>query len=247
MNIFDLVRYEECEKLKSIIKQSDLNAIDSEGLTLLQVSCLARSAECTEFLLSIGANPNLIGPGGITACHFAALSTSDDANVQIDALARSGANLEARLQGDLIYGRLRDWTPIMLAAAEGGAPAVSALANQGARVNSTDWSGMTPLMLATCQNVDSNQKINILLNSGADYLIRSNEGKTALDYSRDHFSLISSSKADLESPSPEQGSLSSKYPDLLNPGFTGHIQKLIQEKHQIIETLERLPLNSKGH
>ena len=69
----------------------------------------------------------------------------------------------------------------MVAAAEGGWPAVAALVRLGADVNARDWAGMTPLMLAACQSAETLPKLQTLLESGASVQARSNDGYTALD------------------------------------------------------------------
>ena len=63
VKIIKLVERLVCEEL-------DINSTDSIGATLFYVVCQEREFEVSEYLLDIGANPNIIPPNGMPAWSF---------------------------------------------------------------------------------------------------------------------------------------------------------------------------------
>jgi ankyrin repeat protein len=84
----------------------------------------------------------------------------------------------------------------MLAVFNGSAAAVDALICAGADVNAADWNGMTPLMLAVSQASESEEKVKLLLASGANPQLLSGEGKMALEYAQEFARLVSEGQND---------------------------------------------------
>ncbi len=188
----------ECDRLPRLIELSGLEQTDGDGFTPLRAAALSQSVECTKMLLDAGASPNAADDNGYTALHLAALSKTAEGASQCYLLVERGASLESRLKGDRVYEQVRDWTPLMMAAAEGGWPAVFALTSLGADVNVKDWTGMTPLMLAASQSSETLQKVRTLLESGASAQTRSNDGYTALDCARNQARLLSGGLGDAD-------------------------------------------------
>ena len=196
LDLFEAIRRNQCDQFPHLIEPSDLEQVDANGFSPLRAACLAQSLKCTQALLEAGANPNSADDSGYTALHLAALSSTPEGADQCYWLIQRAANLESRLRGDQKYEQVRDWTPLMLAAAEGWSPAVATLAKMGANVNATDWAGMTPLMLAARQSSDTFDKVEILLETGALAKTRSNDGYTALEYARSQAHLLYEGRTD---------------------------------------------------
>jgi ankyrin repeat protein len=172
--------------LASVVEFAEIDSIDEEGYTLLQRSCLTGSFRCIQFLLESGANPNIANVDRYTPLHISVLSMVDN-SIQLRALLEYQADPTARLRPSPVGGMVRDWTPLMLAAAEGHAISVGILAGEGGVIDAVDCIGMTALMLAASQTCEPEAKVLALLDSGASSSIRSFHGWSALDYARGHF------------------------------------------------------------
>jgi ankyrin repeat protein len=120
-------------------------------------------------LLKANAGVNAAQGDGMTALHWAAYH--DDV-----ALIRQLLVAKADLTATTRVGKL---TPLFLAAKNGSAGAVAALAQFGANVNTPNDTGTTPLMMAAASG--STEAVEALLRHGADVnLIESTNGQTAL-------------------------------------------------------------------
>jgi ankyrin repeat protein len=83
-------------------------------------------------------------------------------------------------------------TPLMEACWRGDAETVLRLIEEGADINAQNSKGTTPLMYAKTYafSAGDTRIMNILLEYGADPLMKDNAGKTAADYTRERASLI---------------------------------------------------------
>jgi ankyrin repeat protein len=143
-----------------------------------------------EFLLDLGADPNLANNKGITplmrAAHTfisdhkqpASSGIAKELNEQGPALAKAiglllkhGADVNARDEN----GR----TPLYYAAEEGSIIAIKALVAAGADVNAQTKEGDCPLLRVLRRN-DRDGRIEYLIGHGADLKARDNDGQTAL-------------------------------------------------------------------
>ena len=77
------------------------------------------------------------------------------------------ASTGSRERGVVACVQMRNWTPIMVAAAEGGAAAVRSLVKHRAEVNASDLEGITPLMLAVSLGCNTEEKVGLLLFAGS--------------------------------------------------------------------------------
>ena len=76
-------------------------------------------------------------------------------------------------------------TPLHSAAQEKDKDICEILINAGAKINEKDKWGNTPLSVAITQGLDEKGEIiNLLLNKGADPLIKNNYGSSALDVAK---------------------------------------------------------------
>jgi uncharacterized protein len=95
-------------------------------------------ADTVRALLKEGADVNSAQGDGMTALHWAAMKD----NVELaEMLLYAGANVKATT-------RMGGYTPLTLAAKNGNAAMIAALAKGGADVNAPTSTGVTPLMLA---------------------------------------------------------------------------------------------------
>jgi len=140
-------------------------------------------------LIAAGADVNAAIQGGYTPLHAAAMADWDeDDDGRMRVLLEHRANPEAR--ADTQGGR--QWTPLLLAAAEGHAAQVRTLVAWGGNVNAQDSDGRTALMLAVSQLAAPEAKTQTLISAGADPSKKCLAGKTALDNAREYLATLQS-------------------------------------------------------
>lgn len=120
-------------------------------------------------LITAGEDVNAAQGDGMTALHWAARRGDID---MVRMLIAAGANVRA-------ITRLGNYTPLILAAEAGHAPAIDALVAAGADVKGTTASGVTPLMLASASG--QVEAVKTLIARGADVnTAEPSRGETAL-------------------------------------------------------------------
>src|SRR5262245_32200633 len=120
-------------------------------------------------LLARKVDANEAQGDGSTALHWAAYRNDVE---MTRLLIQAGANIKATT-------RLGDYTPLFLAAKNGGAAVVELLLKAGSDVNSTNKTGTTPLMLAAASGRPD--AVKVLLEHGADVnAVDTMNGQTAL-------------------------------------------------------------------
>jgi Ankyrin repeats (3 copies)/Prenyltransferase and squalene oxidase repeat len=105
----------------------------------------------------------------------------------VKLLLRKGANVNAVSASPVAKVKngtiaLGGFTALMMASTYGPPEAVEVLLNAGAKVNTADVRGMTPLMLAVTSDRLDPAIIRMLLEHGADPTVKSMAGETALDW-----------------------------------------------------------------
>lgn len=149
--------------------------------TPLFLAVLAQDLQLVEALLSANANVNFPCKGfyeGMTPLHLA--STRDATLIQL--LIQAGADKNARLASDN-----RDQTPLMLAVTYGIEKEVEVLLRAGVDINAAmnkgEYKGATALHLAAkCPTDSASEKVQLLIDHGADVNLVDAEGKTALHW-----------------------------------------------------------------
>lgn len=178
---------DDATALSAAISGLDPNRILVDDFTLLGKSSFSGSEACVQILLKQMADPNNYEHCGYTPLHLCVMALHGNSQGIIRSLATAGANLDARIKPELAGIYTYDWTPLMVAAAEGDADSVDCLLAFGASCNLADSLGRTPLMLASRQGRDTRRKVVSLIDKGADIAAVSIEGKRAIDYAQERF------------------------------------------------------------
>jgi len=161
------------EKLSGYIGIS--NAIDQDdgyGNTPLMFAVQFRKIRAVEFLVNRGADVDLKNKEETTALHIA-VTQSNLASVNI--LLKAGATQFDDIMGVTLLGK---------ASMIGNEQIVSSLIKHGARVNTSDDDGNTPLHLVFHQlaNDGSTSVVKLLIDNGAKINAKNKAGNTPLDY-----------------------------------------------------------------
>ena len=157
------------------------------------------------YLLQIGAEPNVVDYNGVTALMYAIVK-NDMKTAQIFVNYPKAINFReprfsmmplmwAMIHGDtnivkLLLSKTTDvdtkdkdgWTALHYAVIHGRKDCVRTLVTHKANINAQDNDGKTPLMRAS-ENGEE-QIVRHLVENGAEVYKRNKEGKTALDYSK---------------------------------------------------------------
>lgn len=197
------------EQVKAALKAGvDVNNCDEDGVSPLMVAARNISdPEIIKTLASAGAKINAWTKYGWNALMLAAKYNSN--SKIIDALLRAGAvtttrhkygwnalmqaswhNSNAEVAKVLLDAGVdvnavdkEDWSALMFAAQSNpSAQVVKLLLKSGADLNAKNKNGLDALILATLSKESSPEIIEILLNSGANPMLRDSWGNTALDY-----------------------------------------------------------------
>ena len=180
----------------------DLDATDSMGRTALFWAARRGDASTTKHLLRAGSNPNLadsIGDSPLAcstsfACAKLLVSAGADAKVtnkygqtplfnayrcipvreHAKALIAAGAPLDAR--------SCNGATALHFAADPGCVPMLQVLLDHGAEINALDDNSQNPLNYAQSDHLDTEDAIQFLIRSGADYTRPNKFGWTILHH-----------------------------------------------------------------
>ena len=151
-------------------------------------------AKMTKVLLEHGADLEGTDVMGLTALHWAAHVGKPS---EIDALARAGADIEARsfvitVSDEYVFDGS---TPLHIASINWKLENITALLQKGAKVNVIDYDGLTPLhVVCKTSALDprwAHETADLLLRRGADETITDSDGHTPED--------LIESRADTES------------------------------------------------
>lgn len=168
--IIENIDNENIAKLKEMVCDNPklVNArIPSIGDTILIYSIERRKIAAAKILLGCGANPNLKGLSERAAIHVA---VENDMPEAVKILLKAGANIESK-------GYRHEDTPLHMAASRGFSDIGIILIEYGAKINSRNMQGETPLMYAVDKKRIS--MIQLLLKNGANMNLSDQRERTA--------------------------------------------------------------------
>jgi len=151
-------------------------------------------------LLQRGFDPNTVDPSGQYGLILALKSQSVKVAAVLIAWPQTTAEVRnaadesplmlAALSGDVILSRLLiqknadvnkpGWSPLHYAATNGHVDVMNLLLNENAYIDAASPNGTTPLMMAAHYGTPS--AVKLLLEAGADPLLKNDQGLSALDF-----------------------------------------------------------------
>lgn len=164
----------EAAFIEQIEHSTEIDGVNEQGMTPLQQAIEDEWHDGLERVLERTPDPDVRGPGGITALHLAARKNDQ---ILIDRLLTLGARVDT--------GDNSGKTPLWMAAGTGAMLAIMILHEHGARLDAAEHNhGLTPLMIAAMHGRIGS--VDTLLKLGADAALKDNEGRTAGDLALDH-------------------------------------------------------------
>lgn len=173
---------------------ADVAETDEHGNTMLMTAAGAlQPPEILELIVSVGLDPNATSDFGLNALHSAVEDTDSDPSESSDRLRQCVGALKS-LGVDLEHRSDAGETPLAHAVTHGAPQAVQAICDLGANPNVTCpvpksgcgsscggcSSHQVPLLFHAVGAYDSDRKLAILLNAGANVLAADAQGHTAL-------------------------------------------------------------------
>jgi ankyrin repeat protein len=182
----------------------DVNAVNGEGLTALDIACMAANWKVAAFLLEHGAHPEVEHAQPALLC-AAGIAEDDPAGVKLLLKHRAKADARgalertalltaalaghARIVDALLAGGAtvdladaRGTTPLMEAARSGAVAAIHALGKRKPDPDLVEAGGRTALMIACQSRHAGEDTVRALLALGADRARVGGDGRRALDH-----------------------------------------------------------------
>jgi len=198
---------EECEKVNKPYVIRNINATDQMGFTALMHAVINGNKEIVKCLLDNGADITIKNKRGQTAAFFAINSSNkeivkllirsdpdlinnkDELGAKLLLFGVKKGNLEIvelllELGANVDHTNSKGETALFHAIKICDDEVAIQLMNKGANVNAQDMNGDTPVMIAVRLDVfESCYMTKILIEHGADILMRNNDGETPLHMS----------------------------------------------------------------
>lgn len=169
-------------------KGADVNAADNSGVTPLLAAASVDDADVARLLLERGANAAV--RANVPQSATPTMAAAYNGNVELlrlflardrDVNVFSGERGAGVKQGIVQFARV---TALHMAAVGGSPDGVDLLLRAGAHVDARDVRGMTPLMWAVATDRPDPKIVRLLLDKGADPLVHSNLGESAMDWAK---------------------------------------------------------------
>ena len=167
-DFFVAVKTDDSATVSTLLKRGfDGNTRDPNGLTGLHVASREKSLSAASALLGWSKiNVELRTTTDESPLMFAALNGLFDLS---KALIAKGADVNKT-----------GWTPLHYAATRGHLPVISLLLDNHAYIDASSPNNTTPLMMAAFYGTPS--AVKLLLEAGADPLIKNDQGLSAIDF-----------------------------------------------------------------
>lgn len=182
--------------LKAILARGpEIDARSKDGRTALMWAACSRASDSMGILTAAGADKSLRDPTGRSAAEWLAWTSADhqstprQAKVGTPLGERIIRSRQIALQSYLKQGkwqkddRVAGVPPLHLAAALGDSGAITALLKLGSPTDMTMSDGSTPLMEAAANG--QVKAVELLLDKGADPVLRDSDQKRAIDHAID--------------------------------------------------------------
>jgi len=171
-----------------LARGANVNAADSVGVSPLIAAAAMNNAAVARLLLAAGADPAATANIGQSAT--ALMGAADNANVDllrtllaraVDVHAVSADRAGIVKNGAVLFGNV---TALHQAVSSGSVDAVRLLLDAGARVDSQDIRGMTPLVWSVSTDRPDPEIVRLLVARGADPAVRTRDNESAIDWAR---------------------------------------------------------------
>lgn len=171
-------------------KGANVNETAPNGATPLIAGVLGGHPDMVQLLLERGARMDTGKGEGKDALTMATVGTFSEFAVTLKGATATQAERLATLKllldkgGDANLALPKGYTPLMLIAESGGKPeAAVLLLDHGAKVDAARNGNITPLMAAA--HSGNLEVARVLLKRGANRKLKSDDGKTALDFAKE--------------------------------------------------------------
>ena len=169
-DFFVAVKQDDAPKIRQLLQRGfDPNTIDAKGQTGLYLALQEPSQKVAQVLAEWPkTNVNLLNSAGESVLMIAALKGNEGA---VGSLLRRGADVNKT-----------GWTPLHYAATSGQLTILTQLLENHAYIDAESPNGSTPLMMAAMYGTP--QAVKLLIDAGADPLLKNQQGITAIDFAR---------------------------------------------------------------
>ncbi len=168
LRLINAVKQQDVQAVRTLVKQSDVNATEPDGFTALHWAAQRNNLEIADLLLTAGAKANAANRYKITPLSLAATNGSAP---MIEGLLKAGVDANSTSE--------EGQTALMTASLTGNVDAIKVLLSHGANVNVTEPRlGQTALMWAASEGRTA--AVAMLMEFGAEVKAKSKGGFTPL-------------------------------------------------------------------
>lgn len=169
-DFFVAIKQDDAAKVRQLLSRGfDPNTIDPKGQNGLYLALQEPSPKVAQVLAEWPkTNVNMLNAQGESVLMIAALKDNIDA---ANSLVKRDADVNKT-----------GWAPLHYAATSGSLAILSLLLDKHAYIDAESPNGSTPLMMAAMYGTP--QAVKLLIDAGADPLLKNQQGLTAIDFAR---------------------------------------------------------------